>query len=376
MSPTAILHLMNNLADSSISRIVERIISHSDASAWQWHVGSTGKSNEMEDRYRALGAATVSFSGENSRQLIRNYLLEKGIGLIHTHTPRTIFEGWRALALLPPAHRPRHLATKHLLTRPGDRKWGLAFFLADRLSLYLPDLLAPVSLTMAREIIAQPGIQPRRVTAIPNGIPCEQFYQPEARTPARRELGLPDDAVVFGYAGRLDQVKRLDLLLEAFAEIQASIPEARLLVLGEGSMKTAWQAEAQRLGISSAVVWAGFRADTGRMLAAMDIYMQPSSNEGLSLSILEAMSAMRPVIATQVGAAQEVLTDQVTGILVVPNSAGALAQAMRWLVDHPDQKRQIAEAANQLVNRSYHVVTMVTGYQNLYQRLMEGDRHA
>ena len=229
---------------------------------------------------------------------------------------------------------------------------------------------------MAREIIAQPGIQPHRVTAIPNGIPCEQFNQPEERTPARHELGLPENAVVFGYAGRLDQVKRLDLLLQAFAEVQASIPEARLLVLGEGSMKTAWQAEAQRLGVSSAVVWAGFRADTGRMLAAMDIYVQASSNEGLSLSILEAMSAMRPVIATQVGAAQEVLTDQVTGILVPPNSARALAQAMHWLVDHPDQKRQITEAAHQLVNRSYHAVTMAAGYQNLYKRLVGEDRHA
>lgn len=372
MSPTAVLHLMNNLADSSISRIVERIISHADANAWQWYVGSTGKINEMEERYRALGASTVSFSGENSRQQIRNYLHDKDIRLVHTHTPRTIFEAWRALNLLPPAHRARHLATKHLLTRPGDRKWGLAFYLADHLSLYLPDHLAPVSLTMAREIIAQPGIQPHRVTAIPNGIPCEQFYQPEARTPARRELNLPDSAVVFGYAGRLDQVKRLDLLLQAFAEVQASIPEARLLILGEGSMKTAWQAEAQQLGVNSAVVWAGFRADTGRMLAAMDIYVQASSNEGLSLSILEAMSAMRPVIATQVGAAQEVLTDQVTGILVPPNSARALAQSMHWLVDHPDQKRQITEAAHQLVNRSYHAVTMAAGYQKLYQRLMGG----
>ena len=106
MSPTPILHLMNNLADFSISRIVERIISHADANAWQWHVGSTGKINEMEERYRALGAVTVSFSGKTraSRYEII-YMIKASGSFTPTHRGQSLKPGGHWPCCRPPTGR-------------------------------------------------------------------------------------------------------------------------------------------------------------------------------------------------------------------------------------------------------------------------------
>ncbi len=371
MQTPVVLHLMNTLADSSISRIVERIISFSRDECWQWRVGSLSGYGEMKTVFERLGAQVIDFSSWP----VGNYLAEYPVQIVHSHTPRTIFSAWRGLRSLDRSLRPYHLATKHLLTRPGDRRWGAAFALVDRLSLYLPDCLVPVSRTMMSQIVAQPGMARRRVVAIPNGIPCEQFEQTAGRNGVRRELGLAENALVVGYAGRIERVKRLDLLLDAFAQLLPDYPQLRLLILGEGSMKAELQALAIRWGMGQAVVWAGFRADMTHMLAAMDVYVQPSSNEGLSLSILEAMAAGRPVVATTVGAAREVLADGETGLLVPPNSAEMLAAAMRRLLSDSALQQHLATAALQLVNEQYSIGRMAAAYRQLYTRALVERKH-
>ncbi len=373
MTKTRILHLVNNFADSSISRIVERIIRSLGADQYEWHVGDLGGSpGEMESAIKSLGGKTVHFSAKQAEgpvtQRLRAYIREHKIQVIHTHTPRTILAVTRAgLKNVP------HVATKHLLTTPKDRRWGVLYTAFDYVTLYLPDRIVPVSESMAAEIKSLPGMQTRRVIPVRNAIPCEEFYQPERRRTARQSLGFGSEQVVFGYTGRLDPVKRIDLLLQAFAEVLASQPNVRLLVVGEGSQSKELEAMAQALGIAEAVTWTGFRADIARLLAAMDVYVQPSHNEGLSLSILEAMAAGKPVIATDVGGAREVLRQRETGMLIPPRTPKSLTQAMLELAQCPVLRLQLGEAAKEHVFDKFSLEKMVNAYGQIYQSLISNN---
>jgi glycosyltransferase involved in cell wall biosynthesis len=282
---------------------------------------------------------------------------------VHTHTPRTIIQAARALAGLPAV---THVATKHLLNAPQDRRWGLAFALLDRFSLYLPHRLMPVSQTMERQIIALPGLR-QRTTMVRNAIPCDEFYAPQERDACRAELGLPLDAPVIGYTGRVQQVKRLDLLLHAFVTIRQRYPQARLLIAGDGDERPELEELAEQLDIEQAVIWTGFRQDIPRLLAAMDIYILPSINEGLPLSVLEAMAAGKPVIATTVGGTAEAVTQEQTGMLIPPGSVGAISTALLDLLDHPEKQRRLAESARTFVTDAFGLTRMVESYRHIYK---------
>lgn len=359
-----VLHVMNTFADSSISRIVERIIRLGGNDRFEWHVSALDDQGTMQSVYRDLGAAAVHLPDWRA---IRAYAGEHDFAIVHTHTPRTIVAAWRAIGTLTP--RPRHVATKHLLTAVSDRQWGLYFALADRLSLYLPDQLVPVSETMAQQIKNQPWMHARRVYAIPNAIPCDLYDLPQERDACRQELGFAAGDWVMGYAGRMDPVKQLDLLLQAFSRLLPVYPPMRLLLVGEGSMQAEWQALSRRLGVDHAVCWAGFRQDIPRLLAAMDAYVQPSGNEGLSLSILEAMSAGKSIVSTTVGAAHEILTDGETALLVSPGNVDELEGALARLAQDPDLSRRLARNAQHHVNSAFGLPRMVESYLDLYTTL-------
>ena len=141
------------------------------------------------------------------------------------------------------------------------------------------------------------------------------------------------------------------------------------MIVGKGWLRPKLEALAANLGISRAVIWTGFRQDIPRLLAAMDIYVQPSANEGLSRSMLEAMSSGKPVIVTDVGGAKEVVSNGRTGILIAPGSASAIATAIVGLLDHPDKRSAFAQAGQSRVFEEFGVQRMVDAYQDLYKAL-------
>jgi glycosyltransferase involved in cell wall biosynthesis len=361
-----VLHVMNSFVDLSISRIVLRLIDNLGSRTISWHVGAVSSPGDMQSAFERLGCRVIDFTDTgtaNPRRSIRRYIREHNIDIVHTHTPRTIVDV--SLALLG-IDQVTHVATKHLLNAPGDRRWGVAYTLLDRLTLYAPDLLVPVSSTMRDQILSQPFIDRGKVVLIRNAIPIAEFRRPDERAAARSEFGLRADASVLGYAGRIDRVKRIDLLLKAFKGVLVQRPEARLVIVGEGSLKPKMEALADALGVSEAVTWPGFHSNMPRLLAAIDVYVQSSVNEGLSLSILEAMAAERAVVATSVGAASEIIADGETGLLVRPGSSSAIAAAVIALLDDPDKRAAIARAARARVEAAFDLRRMVDQYGAVY----------
>jgi glycosyltransferase involved in cell wall biosynthesis len=366
-----VLHVMNSFVDLSISRIVLRLIDNLGSRTISWHVGAVSSLGDMQSAFEGFGCRVIDFTdtgAANPRRSIRRYILEHNIDIVHTHTPRTIVDV--SLALLG-IDQVTHVATKHLLNAPGDRRWGVAYALLDRLTLYPPDVLVPVSSTMRDQIISQPFIDQGKVVLIRNAIPIENSRRPDDRAEARSELGLAADASVLGYAGRIDKVKRIDLLLKAFKQVYEERSQARLVIAGEGGLKAEMEALAAALGISHAVRWLGFQRNMPRLLAGIDVYVQSSVNEGLSLSILEAMAAEKAVVATSVGAAKEVIADGETGLLVPPGSATAIAAAVIELLCDPERRAAISRAARAHVESEFDLGRMVDKYGAVYARLAE-----
>ena len=208
---------------------------------------------------------------------------------------------------------------------------------------------------MANQILALPWIRPGRVTVIPNAIQCEKFFMSELREKARQELGLDKQQIAIGFTGRIEQVKRLDLLLVAFAEVYKCQPHARLLLAGEGNLRPDLEQLSAQLGVSQVVNWIGFCRDIPRFLSALDIYVQPSINEGLSLSILEAMAAKKPVIATRVGGIEEVNHGQQGWNLGSTIFISGEYFTLLNLVNQPEKRDMLANTAFELVQREYRI---------------------
>jgi glycosyltransferase involved in cell wall biosynthesis len=374
MKKRVILHLMNGFKDASIGKIVERLVSSLGNERYGWHIGGLSEAGEMRSEYEQMGAQTVVFNQQDKfnklpLEQIRRYLVENQVGIIHTHTIRTLLTAWLATrgCILHRRLPVIHITTKHTLTAPGDRKWGLFYASIDRLGLNLPDILVPVSQTMGDKILASPAIHRRPVVVISNAIPATEWYLPEKRQEFRKRFRIDDEAFVVGFGGRFEPVKRLDILIEAFSRLRLTHPNARLMMAGEGSLRQTLEDQASRLHISPSITWVGFCQEMPAFLSALDVYVQTSINEGLPLSILEAMAAGIPVVATGVGGVAEVITNDVDGIIIPPLSAEKLHSALLDLLNNPNKLHQLSEQARQTVQDRFSLDHMVKGYQNLYE---------
>ncbi len=368
MAKQTILHLMNEVTECSISRIVTNLVTHLDPERYTWHVGGVSRLDDMAHTFEDLGVRVVDFSELAKTQgglwrSLRSYIVDHDVAIVHSHSVRTRLVAAGAIMGLGGV---RHLTTEHLLYRPNDRRGGHIYALLDRISLYVPDRVVTVSEGMYHEIAAMPMMDVKRLTAIQNAIDCDAFYLPGERQTTREELRLGPESQVIGYTGRITSVKGLDTMIEAFASVLPDHPHARLMIVGEGAARPGLRTLAGELGISEAVIWTGFRQDIPRLLAAMDVFVQPSSNEGLSLSILEAMAAGKPVVITDVGGAQEVVSDRETGLLVSPGSARALAESISGLLADSSYRAALASAARQSISRRFGAGRMAEDYEQVY----------
>ena len=230
----------------------------------------------------------------------------------------------------------------------------------------VPATICAVSEDLRRHMAAE-GFPARRIDVVYNGI--EPGTRPGAaeRQSARAALGMPDQAFVIGTAGRLDPVKNLQALLQAHALLVESHPAARLVIIGEGPERASLEAGAAALGISSRVHFAGYRADVRRLMPAFDVFANTSTYEGVSLTILEAMAAALPVVASPAGGNPEVVTHEDTG-LVVRAEPASIANAFRRLAADPIRRGTMGEAGRRRVCGHFSIDRMVEQYAAAYLR--------
>jgi len=208
---------------------------------------------------------------------------------------------------------------------------------------------------------------PDKVFTIWNGVDVNRF-RPRDKGTMRARLGISPAAPVAGIVAALRPEKQHVMLIEAMARVVARLPEAMLVVVGDGVERGAIEARVDELGLGANVRMLGTRHDVPEILAALDLKVLSSKMEANPASTLEASACGLPVVAPNVGSLAETVVDGTTGILCRPNDPAALADAVAGLLCDPQKARSMGEAGRELVCRQFSVEGMVRGYE----RLIEG----
>lgn len=212
------------------------------------------------------------------------------------------------------------------------------------------------------------GIPEDRLAMIYSGISDEEPPTVD-RTEVRASLGLPVDAPLALFVGRLAAQKGVGDLLKALDLLQHVRPDLRTLIVGDGPLRVDLEELANAFRLGGSARFLGHRDDVPRLLAAADLLVLPSLYEGLPNVVLEAMRFRLPVVATAAPGTTEVVSDGQTGLLVPPRAPKALAQAIRTLLDEPDYARRLGEAGRARVEADFRAETMVARFANLYEGL-------
>ncbi len=282
--------------------------------------------------------------------------------VIHNHMYRAELVGTRAaIALgLTGRRRPYVVSTIHSSrVRSAEDREQLR-----HLTPHMDQLIA-VSRAMERKI-AEEGRATVPLKLIYNGVDLERYDHQEPCCTLRDEYGMEPGSQIVGVVARLEPEKGHPTLLEAWPDVLRAVPNAYLLVVGEGSRRDELEHLAAELRIAHRVVFTGRRDDVPAVTAALDVAVLPSYREAQGLTILEAMALSRPVVASNVGGIPEVIEDGVTGLLVPPHDSPALAAAIvRFLTDHAFADT-IARAGHDVVHDRFCVQLMVKAIEAIY----------
>lgn len=212
-----------------------------------------------------------------------------------------------------------------------------------------------------------PGLRSRRFRLVHNGVPPDRYRPRVSATELRRHQGLGPDPLV-GVVSALRPEKGHRLFLDAAAQVAASEPHARFVLVGDGSERSALEAQAKALGLDSRIVFVGDTDDVASWLGALDIVVMPSRAESLSNAVLEAMGAGRPVIATNVGGNPEVVEDGKTGYLVPPADPKTLAERVLALLRDPALRQTMGQAARDRVEQEFTSEKMMERMEAVYEQ--------
>jgi glycosyltransferase involved in cell wall biosynthesis len=285
--------------------------------------------------------------------------------LVHTHLTYANVAGGIAARLA----RRRIIASLHNVDvnqhkHAAAKRWieaGTLRWAADRIIIVAEG---------ARKLAARNYRLPSgRLVALPNALDPATVRLPEGYDPSatRRALGVQPGQSLIAVVARLDPRKGHDVLFQAAAALRSRHARARYLLIGAGPAESALRREADRLGLSGQVVFLGVRHDVPAILAASDLFVLPSRNEGLSQALLEAMALGTPVVATDVGGTADVVQPEQTGWLVAPGDSTALACAMDAALGNPSRARIYADAGRQLVWREFSLGLHATRLEGLYR---------
>jgi glycosyltransferase involved in cell wall biosynthesis len=291
------------------------------------------------------------------------HLVEVLPDIIHNHMYRAELVGTRAaIALGEVGHRrPYVVSTVHSSRVRSEEDREMLRVLTPRM-----DQLIAVS-RMIEEKLEQEGRTGTPIRRIYNGVDLSRYEHQEPCCTLHEEYGMEPGSQVVGVVARLEPEKGHPTLLEAWPAVLRSVPDAYLLIVGEGSRREALEALARDLRIAHRVVFTGRRDDVPAVTAALDVAVLPSYREAQGLSILEALALSRPVVASNVGGIPEVITDGVTGLLVPPHDPDTLAAAIvRLLRDHP-YADTLGRAGHDMVHDRFDIDTMVGLIQQIYE---------
>jgi len=296
------------------------------------------------------------------------------IHLVHSQGARADFFVRIAAGLLK--KRPRIVSTIQMPVEGFDaaplRK--KIYRTLDKISERYVDKFVTVSDTLKKQLIQGHEIAEGKIAKIYNGIELEE-YEPDSddrfKQMVRQEFGIPDSAFLIGAIGRIVWQKGFESLIRALPKIGDRLPEAKMLIVGEGPQTKKLEKLARRLSVDQALIFAGLRDDVKSILSGLDVLVIPSLLEGFPMITLEAMAMAKPIIASNVVGISEQIADRENGILVQPGDITALTKEIIRLAGDKKKAEMLGWAARKRVEREFSVQKMVRQTEDVYRSILE-----
>ena len=257
--------------------------------------------------------------------------------------------------------------TEHGRQMPG---YKTTIFL-DRAVSKITDYVVPVSLDLSKYLKKVVKIEPRKIHEINNGIDTDYFSPREKDKKLLKELCIPNNTLIVGNIARLAPVKDHITLINAFALTEKHCHDMRLLIIGDGSERVNLEKLINELNLSDKIALLGFRRDIKEILSLFDLFVLSSISEGTSITILEAMASGKPVIATDVGANSDIITESVSGFLVPAKNAKVMAEKIAFFYKNRSMGELMGRKGREHVIGKFSVQEMTRKYERLYRRLYD-----
>lgn len=242
---------------------------------------------------------------------------------------------------------------------------------ANRVAYRFADRVVGNSPSVSRLVQTEGGVPASRIVTIPNFLDPQAFtaIAPDEKRRLLAEIGVPEGAFVLGIIARLSLVKDHSSLLRAVAILRESTSELHCVLVGDGPERERLVAEATTLGISNIVHLAGERPQTPNLHGLFDVSVLCSTTEAFPNSILEAMAASRPVVATDVGGTPDAVREGTTGLLVPPGNPSRLAAAIMRLYSEPALRTKLGTAGCAAARSDYSASAVMGQVEGLYEQL-------
>jgi sugar transferase (PEP-CTERM/EpsH1 system associated) len=360
-----VAHLVQNLDVGGLERVVISLMAATDPERYRPVLYTLGSGGALADGVEVHGFPVRRLAkggGLDYRLFVRlsRQFRADDVRVVHSHNYSPLVYGSIAGKLAGVAGQ---VYTAHGARTAGRR----ATRRFQRLGL-VNDIVF-VSDDARRVSLAAGAVDDRHVHTIVNGVDVDAYARDEAtRQRVRAELGIDRAAPVAGIVARLTPAKDHVNLLDAFVRLRATHPNARCVVVGDGELRADIQRAVAERELGDHVLLLGRRDDIAEVLSALDVFVLSSSTEGLAVTLLEAMAAALPIVATRVGGNAEAVGDGESGTIVPPRDAPALAAAIQAMFDDPGAARAMGRAGRERCRGRFGVATMAERYQALYDR--------
>lgn len=235
---------------------------------------------------------------------------------------------------------------------------------------YLPDIYITCGDNMRNNLVQNCGFPPDKVVSIPTGV-SPDFFMVKRQPENKIRYGLDADSIVVTNVGILRSVKGHEVTLNSVRKVIEAVPQARFLIVGDGPARKRLEKMTEDLGIARYVVFTGFVENIPGIYSFSDVAVLSSWSEGLPQSLLQAMAAGVPVVATKVGGVSEVVIHEKTGILVEPGDHEALGKGIIRILSSHDASERLIEGAKELIMKGYSVNHMIDKIEGLYKTLLK-----
>ncbi len=293
---------------------------------------------------------------------IRHYIISHKVDILHCHQYTPYIYGLFASIFTS----TKIIFTEHGRFFPDQRKIKRVF-LNPLLNLFT-DYITAISSATRDALVEFENFPPQKIKIIYNGIDHFKYITPN-NSSVKQSLGINQKGYVLGTVARLDPIKNHRLMIKALESVRQAFPETFLIIVGDGPERENLESFASKLGLSSYVIFTGFREDIHNYMKIIDVFLLTSFSEGTAMTLLEAMASSLPCIVTEVGGNPEIVKDEETGFVIPNDNEKILSEKICKLLDDDILKKEMGVAGRKRFEENFTVDKMVSAYENIYDEI-------